>query len=251
MPRGKPRHERIAEDLIAAIAAGRPPVGGALPTEHELSAAYGVSRFTVAQALDRLKMLGLISQRPRRGTRVLSRFPVSTRNESGGTLQEWTGYGRDFVLEIERVEERAPPPELARVAGAAGRRWLSLEGVRRAKRSRAPICFTEILVHPDYKDIRAEITRTPPLIFGLIEARHGPLIRLVRHELVAVGLPARMARVLDAPAGSPALRTTRSYLAARGRLVERVVNTHPHDRFAYVMEVTRGIPDNRKQEDTP
>jgi DNA-binding GntR family transcriptional regulator len=241
MQRGKPRHEAIAEGLIAAIAAGDPPVGGALPTEQALATMHGVSRFTAAQALDRLEALGLVSRRPRQGTRVLSRFPVSTRVEHGGTLQEWTGYGRDFVLHIHHVEECQPPRALLGRT-ASRRRWLRLEGLRRDKRSRAPVCHTEILVHPDYRDIRADITETPPLIFGLIEQRHGPLIRVVRHELLAVALPAAMAEALGAQPGSPALRTRRSYLAASGRLVELVVNTHPHDRFTYVMEVTRGIP---------
>jgi DNA-binding GntR family transcriptional regulator len=245
MSRTKPRHDVIARNLIEAIAAGRYDVGQTLPTEHQLSALFRVSRFTASHALDQLEQLGLVSRRPRHGTRVISRFPLSSFVEQGGMLQEWTGYGTEFVLEIDTIDER---PALATLGleGAARRPWLYLAGLRRPKESQLPACLSEIWVHPDYKDIRDRITARPPLIFTLIEERYGPLIRRVRHELTAVPIAESIARRLNVEVHSPGLQTVRRYFGPRDQLVELVVNTHPHDRFTYAIEVRRSI--ERKSE---
>lgn len=240
MSRSKPRHDVIADNLIEAIAEGHYGVGETLPTEHQLGALFGVSRFTAAHALDKLQRLGLVSRRPRQGTRVISRFPIQSGAEQGGVLQEWTGYGTEFVLEIDTVTERVPSPAL--MTGVAARQpWLYLAGLRKARGSQVPACTSEVWIHPDFKGIREKIGTHPALIFTLIEEKYGPLIRRVRHELTAVPISTVVAERLGVSPGSPALQTLRRYFGARDRLVELVINTHPHDRFTYSIEVQRSI----------
>ncbi len=48
-----------------------PPVGSQLPTEHELCERFAVSRYTVREALRRLREDNLVSSRPRTGTQVI------------------------------------------------------------------------------------------------------------------------------------------------------------------------------------
>ena len=79
------------------------------------------------------------------------------------------------------------------------------------------------------------------MIFTLIEEKYGPLIRRVRHELTAVPISVGLAKRLSVASGSPGLQTVRRYFEANDQLVEMVINTHPHDRFTYSIEVQRSI----------
>src|SRR5712672_328162 len=72
----QPRHQAVAEELLARIADGTYAVGDRLPTEQELCATYGLARGTVRQALDRLLQLGMIDRRPGTGTTVVATAPV-------------------------------------------------------------------------------------------------------------------------------------------------------------------------------
>ena len=89
--------------------------------------------------------------------------------------------------------------------------------------------------------MRESIGARPSLIFALIEQKYGSLIRCVCHELMAVPIPLEAAKRLGVKAGSPGLRTVRYYFGARNQLVELVINTHPHDRFTYAIEVRRSV----------
>lgn len=54
-------HEIVVERLLAGIQAGEPPPGGALPSEGDLMARFGVGRPTVREALLRLENMGVIA----------------------------------------------------------------------------------------------------------------------------------------------------------------------------------------------
>ena len=62
----------IAQTLANDIVSGLYPIGTRLPTEMALMKQYDVSRYTVREALDELETLGLISRKPRQGTRVIA-----------------------------------------------------------------------------------------------------------------------------------------------------------------------------------
>lgn len=61
---------QIGESLAADIAAGRLAPGDRVPTEPELMKRFGVSRFTVRQALSHLESKGLVRAEQGRGTFV-------------------------------------------------------------------------------------------------------------------------------------------------------------------------------------
>ena len=67
---GSPTSRRIAAAMAAAIADGRLPVGGRLPSERELAAALGVSRGTVVRTYTRLRDEGLVRTTHGAGTTV-------------------------------------------------------------------------------------------------------------------------------------------------------------------------------------
>lgn len=71
----------IDRDLRARIEDGTYPVGGFLPSEHQLATSYGASRETVRRALQELTEDGWIQKITGRGSKVLERshyvFPVT------------------------------------------------------------------------------------------------------------------------------------------------------------------------------
>ena len=71
-PLGPPRKRttEVVERLAAEIASGRIPRGGRLPTEQELTAALGVSRTVVREAVAALRAEGLVEARQGSGVFV-------------------------------------------------------------------------------------------------------------------------------------------------------------------------------------
>lgn len=242
--RKAPLHRRIANTLIEAITSAKYPIGSTLPTEHQLSARFKVSRATVAVALRHLQELGLVYRRTRTGTQVVSRFPLKNQIEEGSVFHDWARYGVEYVFEVLRTE-RCGLPSIAgkKGAGRDSRKWLHLAGHRLTAQSREPICTVDIYVHPDYAGIENHISNTPPRIFSVIEARHGMLIRTIEQELKAIPIDAAAAAELRVEAGSPALQMLCWYLGTKDKLIEFIVVTHPADRFTYKSRMLRGPPD--------
>jgi len=65
----------LADRIAAEIKAGRPPVGGRLPGEREMTEIYGVSIGTVRRALAELRSRGLVATLPIKGTYVIATDP--------------------------------------------------------------------------------------------------------------------------------------------------------------------------------
>lgn len=122
-----PRYRQLADTLRARIAKGELARGQRLPTEAELSAAHGLSRITVRQALDQLTQERLIERFPSRGTFVVDR-------PQGGSwelqsVNDLVLIGKDTSTRVIAWHEVAPPPPVAAFFGTDARVW-RLQAVR-------------------------------------------------------------------------------------------------------------------------
>src|SRR5262245_7198444 len=97
---GTPRYASLASNLTAAITKGRYPVGSTLPTEHKLCDAFGVSRFTVREALRQLRDAGLVSRKPRAGTLVIANQRRAPYAQTLGSLDDLLQYAGDTELRL-------------------------------------------------------------------------------------------------------------------------------------------------------
>jgi DNA-binding FadR family transcriptional regulator len=121
-------HEILAERLLARIRDGDPPPGGALPSEQELMAQFGVGRPTVREALLRLEAAGVITishgERARvvepSASRILGQLNESIIHLLGvdATSLEHLKDARLAIEEglVRRATERATDASLARIA---------------------------------------------------------------------------------------------------------------------------------------
>lgn len=234
-----PRYLQLAAILRTAILNGHYGTQQPFPTESELCAAHGVSRFTVREALRRLQNEGLIARRRGSGTVVQ---PAAAR---GGTLHqplsnvgEILQYARDTHVDYRHAGTGPLPPWLADSIGRDGSgNWVSLAGVRRQGGVELPIAATTAWFHERLADAVARLDLNAGTLFSQIEALAGVSVGQVTQDIQAVPASADIATALSLKRGAAVLRITRCYLDAKGRLFEVSVSHHPGDRFAYSMHI--------------
>jgi ABC-type glycerol-3-phosphate transport system substrate-binding protein/DNA-binding transcriptional regulator YhcF (GntR family) len=104
-----PAYYRLKRRLLGDIEAGHYGTDGRLPTEHELCAAYGLSRTPVARALTELAAEGVVVRHRRRGTFVNPSWVATLRAAPKISVMtsegSWAGHlreaaGNDLRLEI-------------------------------------------------------------------------------------------------------------------------------------------------------
>ena len=237
----QPRYRQVAQTLINEIAAGHYPVGDLMPTEMELCEQFGASRFTVRQAIKQLVELGLVSRQAGVGTKVLGREPKSNYRQVMQGIADLRQYTADTELEIHDQRMVTVRGELsATLEASEGENWLRIEGIRRlGDRKAPPICLTEIYIHPAFRSVRDLGGRSTVPIYVRIEEQFGERVMEIQQQISAAALTKRIAGLLDAKPGSPALIVNRSYRNQRGELIEVALSTHPADRFSYSQSFLR------------
>lgn len=237
---GLPLYVQLAQTLGERIASGAYPVGSLLPTEAEIGESFGVSRYTVRQAIGHLRSQGLVSARKGVGTRVQATIAEPSYTQSMRSLGELLQYATETRLEVVKIEEIEARGALAEALGCRpGKPWIRVAGVRHGGRDEPPHCHSEVFLDVAYRAITDEPGPLRTAIWALVEKRFGETVIEVDQEIEATVLDAEMARLLEAEPGSPALKFTRWYYVTGRRLVELSVSLHPADRFSYHMVIRR------------
>ncbi|MEZ5857166.1 MAG: GntR family transcriptional regulator [Hyphomicrobiaceae bacterium] len=239
---GQPLYIQLAQTLGDAIAKGDYPVGSLLPTEAELGQAFGVSRYTVRQAIQHLRVQGLVSARKGVGTRVEAQDAAPSYTQSMRSLGELLQYATETRLEVISVEEIAARGRLAETLGCRPKKpWVRIAGIRHGSKGERPHCFNEVLIDGAYQALADDAGTLRTAIWSLIEQRFGETVVEVEQEIEATILDDEMARILEAEPGEAALRFTRRYYVTGRRLVELSISIHPADRFIYRMTIRRDV----------
>ena len=234
----KPRYQEMADDLRTAILKGAFP-HGEFPTESMLCTQYGVSRFTVREALRALQGEGLIERKRGSGTVVQ---PAAAR---GGALHqplsnvaEILQYARNSRFEFERLAEGGLPKAIAEQLGvAAGGRWFRFRGVRFGANDTVPIALVDAYVHDDLGSVIDRVEPNKETIFRQVERLAKIKLAGVTQDIQAVAAGADVAALLDITRRSPCLRILRCFHDADGKLFEISASHHPGDRFVYAMHI--------------
>lgn len=237
--RDAPRYAQVAADLRAAIRRGDYGADRQLPTETALCATYGVSRFTVREALRQLQTEKLISRRRGSGT------VVEAAGADGGSLRQPMGEladllqyaaGSTFIFRACGLTTlSAARARVLRVA--AGERWHMFEGARTMAGHARPIALTQAYVHRDLAAAAAKLRSGHETIFSQLERHAGIHVARVTQDIQAVGAGAREAAALGIARRAPCLRILRCYIEADGRVAEMSVSLHPGELFTYSMRM--------------
>jgi DNA-binding GntR family transcriptional regulator len=234
------RYLQVARTLRKEIVDGVYPVGSQLPTEHELSARFAVSRYTVREALRRLRDDNLIASRPRAGTLVVPRPASNSYAQDVISINDLIAFAAGTQFVIESNATVTIDDELAARTGlAVGTEWLAVRGYRQADGDSAPICRTEYYINRPFAAVGRLLQRHSGPIFPLIEDLFGVSVVEVHQEIAAVVIPPELAAGLKVEARTAALQMQRTYKTSDGEIAQVTINTHPSSRFRHAMTMRR------------
>ncbi|HUF33986.1 MAG TPA: GntR family transcriptional regulator [Acidimicrobiales bacterium] len=228
------RYREIADELSARLLAGEFPAGRLLPSESELSAAYGASRVTVRRALEHLRTAGLVDSRQGFGwfaavdplRQSLGRLgTIEAQLAASGVVPERRVLGFAFVAApapVAAVLGEGPVLQVRRVNLADGNPF-----------ARVTVWCPEAL---GAELSRADVERSP--FYELLGIELGGASQVIG----AVAAPADDAAVLEVPAGSPLLRCWRVTTSVSGEPVLVSEHVFPAHRTEFVVELSTSAP---------
>lgn len=223
------RYRDVADALRARVLGGELVAGRVLPSEAELSAAYGVSRVTVRRALELLRDEDLVDSRQGFGWFVAA-TPVRQVLGRLGTIEE------QMAASGLRPERRvlafafvAAPPRVRQLLGTD--QVLQVRRVNLADGE--PFALVTVWCPAELaSDLsRADVERSP--FYELLEVT----LAGATQTIGAAAASPDEAAALQVPAGSPVLRCERTTTDDRSRVV--LVSTHvfPAHRTEFVVEL--------------
>lgn len=197
-----PLYEKVKDYVLANISSGKWGRNHKLPSEHDLVAAFGVSRMTVHRALRELTSEGYLLRIQGVGTFVAPPKPQSTLIEVANIASEIRERGGRHAARVILLETIQPGPELV-AAFELKRRIVIAHSVVVHYENEVPVQLEERFVNtelaPDYeKQDFAMITTYDYL------QRSTPLTE-VEHVISAVTADRETARLLALDAGEPCL----------------------------------------------
>ena len=236
------RYLQVARALRKEIVDGVYPVGSQLPTEHQLCERFSVSRYTVREALRRLRDDNLVASRPRAGTLVVPRPSSDSYVQDVVSINDLLAFatGAQFAIEStgmvrDRRRVGQPGPGLpAAKSGWPCKRFPPDRGCRRFRCAGPSTTSTGRL-----PAVGRLLQRHSGPIFPLIEDIFGLSIVEVRQEIAAVLISSTLAGQLRVEVGSPALEVHRTYATSDGQVAQLTINTHPASRFRHSMTMRR------------
>jgi DNA-binding GntR family transcriptional regulator len=234
----KPLYQQMAAELREEIMRGDYRDVDQFPTESVLCARYGVSRYTVREALRSLQLEGLIERTRGSGTTIQ---PASAR---GGSLYQLSSiaeilqYARDTKFAFTPLGLSALPKGIAGHLGVpSGERWFRFRGLRTRPGQSEPIALIDAYVRRDFDAVVGKIKPNGTTIFRQLERLARVKVTHVTQDIKAVAASTPVATELRIPRRSPCLHILRCYAAADNRLLEISSSYHPGDRFVYSMHV--------------
>jgi GntR family transcriptional regulator len=234
------RYLQVARTLRKEIVDGVYPVGSQLPTEHELCERFAVSRYTVREALRRLRDDNLVSSRPRTGTLVVPRPSSTSYAQDVMSINDLLAFASGAQFQIESNAMVPIDAELAERTGLGlGEQWLAVRGYRRDADTDIPICRTEYYINRAFAAVGRMLQRHSGPIFPLVEDLYGVSIIEVHQEITAIALTPDLAELLEIDSGAPALQMQRTYKTSDGEVAQVTVNTHPAARYRHSMTMRR------------
>jgi GntR family transcriptional regulator len=232
------RYLTIADDLRRQVGTGSSPAGRILPSEAELSRAYGASRVTVRKALEQLRGEGLVDSRQGYGWFIVG-HPVRQTLARLGTIEE--------QLAASGIEAERRVLEFGFTAATGRpRAVLGCDTVLRVRRLNlaegAPFARVTVWV-PEH--LGAGLSRNDVAassFYELLPVRLAVELGGAVQTIGASAADADDARLLDVPVGSPLLRCERVTSTVAGEPVILAEHVFAALRTEFVVELSAGDP---------
>ena len=234
----RPLYAKLRDEIRAEILDGHLVAGDQLPSENELSAAHGISRITVRQALGDLQKAGLIVRRQGKGAFVALPHASQRLERLEGFTEALAGNGQlvhSKRLDLKMV--RATREVAGELDVATGTRVTQLVSLRYLERM--PLSVNTSHFAPALGERIARIDLSGRDLIEVLERDLQQPVSEARLDIRAVAMPTREARWLKVEAGVPALRVHRRVLNRGGAPLHTETAIYPGDRFNYQLTLGR------------
>ncbi|WP_062308547.1 GntR family transcriptional regulator [Polynucleobacter sinensis] len=225
-------YQKISTTLSDRIVSGEYPLGTNLPTEANLCEEFKASHHTIRDALKLLIEKGLISRRPGAGTKVIAASEPTVFAHVAGDLRHLFSYPqntiRQNILQQHVVSDRILSQLLDCPIGTP---WFKIGALRRLDGNSQPLCWTDFYILPRYSDVVKHKSHFSIPVHEQIEALYGERVESAKVKISLTKLDAEMAKELDVPSNSSALRIVRSYQNVQKNAFEITVSYHPEGRY--------------------
>ena len=235
LPEGAaPLHQRLADLLRASVRGGALLAGDAFPTEQDLTAAYGISRGTVRQALARLRAEGVITGGRGRPPVVRS-GPLAQPFEALVSFTAWAQ--ASGLVPSGRVISSSIRPATAEAGEAlglpSGTRVHQLVRLRLA--DGRPVLVERTVFAPAVGEAVAAVDLEGGSIYASL-AERGIRFDAAHQTIDAVAATALDAELLEVRRGTPLLRVRRRSETADGQPLEWADDRYRPDRMTLTID---------------
>jgi DNA-binding GntR family transcriptional regulator len=233
---GMPLYIQIAEALESAVTGAQLPLTTALPSEHELAQALGVSRPTIRQALTYLEQRSVLYKRRGVGTfrapHTIARPPRLT-----SLYDELVERGSVPVTRVLQIRQLPAPEAIAQdLHLTTGAPLVLMERVR-------SVDGRPIVYHTNYLNLdgraapdRAALERGS--LYAILRTRYGIELTLASQDVTARAASPAERKHLELGSGAYVLVAQRVSFDAAGRGVEWAVNAYPPGTQTFRMRLT-------------
>lgn len=237
------RHHEVADRIVGLIKSGRFAVGTWLPGELQLAQEFEVSRSTVRAALAMLRSLGLVESLQGAGTKVVAgeASPVYIHTmRARGDLLQFAGPSTRTILSAEEIvadEVLAP-----RLDNRPGRRWLKIGQTRHVEEQAGPICWTDVYLPIEYRDVLEEARTFSGLIYSLVERRHNVTVVEIIQSIRPIDIPSHLLVHFGEDVQDPGCKALELIRRYRNRVqaCEMVsISVLPDKYYSYEITLTR------------
>lgn len=239
-------YQEVANHLLKDIEEGLYVVGSLLPTEHELSTRFAVSRQTIRASLKLLQESGYISRKKAVGTRVESVKPATGYRQSYDSIDDLVRTAAEAEVRVIETVRRVTLDKAAarRLGVAIGGCWIEFAGLR--VHSRQP--GRAVSAHTVYLDARfdqvVELAHAHPdrLISNLLEQAYSVAFSEIRQIISVATLSEAAARSLGCDPGSSALKLVRHFKDLAGQVLVISETIYPGERVQISTRIQRALP---------
>lgn len=212
--------------------------GSQIPTELELTTRFGVSRTTIRLAMRLLEEKGLLTRRPGKGS-FLTRPKLQVElSELTGFVEDMVALGLESSARVIKIESITPgPPVTEHLKLPPTAQVVYIERVRLAENEPISFDVTYLPQELGAKIVQDDLEIHP--IFSLMEGKYGIPLGEADYAIEASNAPARIARLLDIPSGSPIFLIERTSYSISGEPVDYEKLHYRADKIRYHMRLIR------------
>lgn len=234
-----PFYHQLKERILDEIRLTGLQPGDRVPGDHELCAAYNVSRTVVRQALAELETEGVVERLKGRGTFVAHPKTAESLVQSlTGLFEDVAARGGHLRSEVRRLEiEPADESTAADLEVDRGTPVVAIDRLRFVGDEPWALTLTHIpaalvpgLTDEDLRD---------QSLYALLEEKYGRRLVRGRRSVEATVASTQLARELGISKGAPVLILRSVSRGADGRPLEAFVAFHRGDRSRFEVELNR------------